>query len=178
MDNTEPKFFKKEYFFYGSHALKVKKLKSPFGEEVTINAEILLNAMIVGFLYNRKAPLDKSIDENTKVQGDKIFTMDQEMKFIFRIIMLLDEEYEPDKEKRIDKAFRYLGEDENDIKLVESYIRGGVDVLYEQLLENTQDKMGYVANLIDFVERVNTQFNSKIAEGRILQLCEEFNKAK
>ena len=48
--------------------------------------------------------------------------------------MLLDSEYEPDEQKRLDKAFRHLGQDE-DLDLFDQYVLGGVDVLYEKLIE-------------------------------------------
>lgn len=55
--------------------------------------------------------------------------------FNFRLIMLLDKQYEPDEDKRIDKAFRHMGENPADEERFDSYVRGGVDVLYEKLIE-------------------------------------------
>lgn len=41
----------------------------------------------------------------------------------------------PDEEKRIDKAFRHYGQDPADEERFDSYVRGGIDVLYEKLVE-------------------------------------------
>ena len=46
---------------------------------------------------------------NQNVMGDRVIYSQEELTFNFRIIMLLDKEYEPDEEKRIDKAFRHMG---------------------------------------------------------------------
>ena len=37
--------------------------------------------------------------------GDRVIYSQEELMFNFRLIMLLDKQYEPDEEKRIDKAF-------------------------------------------------------------------------
>ena len=56
--------------------------------------------------------------------------------FIYRLIMLLDKEHEADFNERINKAFRYYDSEKAvvDEELFESYVRGGVDVLYENCL--------------------------------------------
>ena len=62
--------FDKEYSFRGSHAEKVIKLTAVFDNNknklFNRNLDVYLIAPIVGFLYNRKADLDRS-GESTKI---------------------------------------------------------------------------------------------------------------
>ena len=51
-----------------------------------------------------------------------------------------DEEYEPDEEDRINKAFRVMGKDPKDMERFDSYVRGGVDVLYEKIIPRSDSE--------------------------------------
>ena len=112
--------------------------------------------------------LNKEAETNTA--SPKIYSQ-EELLFNFRLIMLLDEEYEPDEDKRIDKAFRHTGENPTDEERFDSYVRGGIDVLYEKLIEGATSPDDYVSRLYDFVEEFYDRFNSTIASDSILELC-------
>ena len=70
------------------------------------------------------------------------------IKINFRPIMLLDKNYEPNEERRMDKAFRYLADSQEDINLFESYIRGGIDVIYNKIIGTS----AYKEQIDDFME--------------------------
>ena len=131
----------------------------------------------MGFLYGRKSDLDDTKNPETNqiynqnVMGDRVIYSQEELLFNFRLIMLLDEEYEPDEDKRIDKAFRHTGENPTDEERFDSYVRGGIDVLYEKLIEGATSPDDYVSRLYDFVEEFYDRFNSTIASDSILELC-------
>lgn len=103
--------------------------------------------------------------------GDRVIYSQEELMFNFRLIMLLDKQYEPDEDKRIDKAFRHMGENPADEERFDSYVRGGVDVLYEKLIEGATDPEDYINNLFEFVEEFQDRFNSEVSNDDILQLC-------
>ena len=116
--------FDKQYRFKGRHAERVTELTNQFestaGTQVfNRNVDVLCNAPLIGFLYNRRADLDNTKNPttnevyNTNVMGDRVIYSSEEMLFNFRLIMLLDSAYEPDTQKRINKAFRkHTPEDE------------------------------------------------------------------
>ena len=85
--------------------------------------------------------------------------------------MLLDANYEPDEEKRIDKAFRHYGQDPADEEHFDSYVRGGIDVLYEKLVEGDNTPEAFANRLYKFIYEFNDRFNSEISSDDILQLC-------
>jgi len=174
--------FDKQYRFKGRHALRVDQLTGVFDEIskaklIDRNVDVYANAPLIGFLYGRTADLDDTKNPETgqvynqNVMGDRVIYSSDELQFNFRLIMLLDANYEPDVEKRIDKAFKRLGEDPSDEERFDSYVRGGVDVLYEKLIEGANNPEDYVNQLYEFVEEFNDRFNSEINPDDILRLC-------
>lgn len=158
--------FDKDYAFRGTHAIKVKKLTNEFDSNKNKlferNFDVYMLAPIVGLLYNIKADVDVSNTDEAKIAAGLIMKEKEHLMFNYRIILLLDEKYEPDFEKRIDKAFRHYADDnknQEDYKLYESYVRGGVDVIYEKLMVEIKNTDDYLENLYNFLEEVNLKFN-------------------
>lgn len=170
--------FDNEYSFRGRHALKVKKLTSQFDSNSTSqlfnrNIDIYIIAPVIGFLYNRKEPIDKTSNETAKIMGDRVIRSAEELKYNYRLIMLLDSKHESNLEERINKAFKYIGTEKavTDEELFEQYVRGGIDVLYEKLIETTTSSDDYINNLYDFMEDFDQKFNSTISCDNIDDLC-------
>jgi len=169
--------FNKEYSFKGTHAEKVNKLTSEFDKNknklFTRNFDVYMVAPIIGFLYGCKSDLDKGT-ETTKIFTEILVREEQNLKFNYRLIMLLDKENEPEFDERVNKAFRYYGSEEakGDEQLYECYVRGGVDVLYEKLIETANNPDDYLKNLYDFMEEFDERYNQSISAENILDLCQ------
>ncbi len=168
--------FDKQYRFTGSHANKVSELTSYFDEKskskiFARNLDVYINAPIIGFLYQRKAKKNSEGDIAAQnIFAEQMINSSDILKYNLRLIILLDKQYEPDKEKRIDKAFRHFGSEE-DLELFDSYVLGGVDVLYEKLIEGHGNPMEYINRMYDFMEDFHDKFNSDITRDEILKLC-------
>ena len=135
------------------------------------NYDVYLLAPIIGFLYQRKAEIDNTSDINpTKIFGDILIKNSDDLMFNYRLILLLDKQYEPDSEKRIDKAFRGI-KNEADEALYESYVRGGVEVLYEKLMKGVNSPDDYVNRLYDFLEEFDERYNQNIDMESVLEKC-------
>ena len=176
--------FDGQYRFKGRHAQRVDKLTSVFDSSGRAklfdrNIDIYINAPLIGFLYGRTADLDNTKNPDTgevyneNIMGDRVINSSEELMFNFRLIMLLDEKYEPDADKRIDKAFRYMGKDPADEQRFESYVRGGVDVLYEKLIEGATEPEDYINRLADFVADFQDKFNSELSNNELMELCRQ-----
>lgn len=174
--------FDKQYRFKGRHAVRVDKLTGVFdniskAKLFERNVDVYTNAPLIGFLYGRLAePDDEKNPENGQiynqnVMGDRVIYSQEELMFNFRLIMLLDAGYEPDVQERINKAFRHMGEDPADEERFDSYVRGGVDVLYEKLIEGADSPNDYVTKLYEFLDEFQERFNSSINSDNILSLC-------
>ena len=72
---------------------------------------------------------------------------------------------------RLDKAFRRFGTDGVDLQWFDAYVLGGVDVLYEKLVDGSTDPVEYVNRMYDFIEEFNERFNEGITSKDILDLC-------
>lgn len=169
--------FDKEYSFKGTHADKVVKLTAKFDDKNSIfkrNLDVYMMAPIVGFLYQRKSESNNDGEQKTtKIFPEQLISNRDDLAFNYRLIMLLDNNYEPDIEKRIDKAFRDYNSDRaaEDEKLFESYVLGGVDVLYEKIIGSANNAEAYMSNLYDFMEDMDERYNQTIDANHIEELC-------
>ena len=174
--------FDKPYRFHGSHAKKVRELTSIFDGDSKAQffrfaKETYAFAPLVGFLYNRRADLDHlknpetSEEYDVNVMAEQVLSVNEDLTFHFCLIMLLDSAYEQDEDKRIDKAFRYVGKDPADEARFDEYVRGGVDVLHEKLIEGPGDPESYVSRLFDFVEDIQERYNAGVDTNALMKIC-------
>ena len=167
--------FDKEYAFRGKHSKMVQDLTKKFdiknNQFFQRNYDVYLLAPIIGFLYQRKAEIDNDTTINpTKIFGDILIKNSDDLMFTYRQIMLLDKQYEPSSEIRIEKAFRGI-KNEEDEALYESYVRGGVEVLYEKLMDGVTSPDDYVNRLYDFLEEFDERYNQNIDMEKVLENC-------
>ncbi len=166
--------FDKEYSFKGTHAERVIKLTAKFDDKNQLfnrNLDVYIMAPIIGFLYQRKSELNTG--ETTKIFTQQLTSAYDDLLFNYRLIILLDMNHEPDMDERINKAFRYYGSEKAkmDEELYELYVRGGVDILYEKLIEQSRTPEDYLKNLYDFLEEIDERYNQEISTDRIKELC-------
>ena len=95
-----------------------------------------------------------------------------DIMFVFRTILLLDEKNQPDVSERIKKALgnNFSKEDE---ELFYSYMRGGVDILYEKIIDNATLPSDFVTNLYDFLDEINAREGSVDVDA-IKAYCSKF----
>lgn len=170
--------FNKEYSFKGKHAEYVIGLTSPIDKGsnklFNRNLDVYILAPIVGFLYNRRAPVDKESNKETKIFGDILMKNGTTLKYNFKLIMLLADVDKVPVEERINRAFRYNEHAEQMAgceDLYEQYVRGGVEVLYEKLVHNVVETDDYLKRLYDFLEEVKDRWNDETSFDDILDLC-------
>jgi hypothetical protein len=180
--------FQGQYWFRGTHADKVKKLTAEFdshdggsfsGEKELIKHpklfqyvhEVYQLAPVVGFLYKRKADENRENGSDISIFAEQMSTWKEVFQFNYNLIMLLDAEHEADFDARVDKAFRHYGTEKAlpDEALYESYVRGGIDVLYEKLIEPATSPDDYTKNLYEFMEEFENRYGQSAEE--VLDLC-------
>lgn len=170
--------FDKEYSFKGTHAEKVNKLTAKFDEKNQLfkrNLDVYMMAPIVGFLYQRKAEPNNGdgSQKPTKIFPQQLIENGDDLAFTYRLILLLDKKNADSIDERVDKAFRQFNspQAENDEKLYEQYVLGGVEVLYEKLIESATNTEDYLKNLYDFMEEMDDRYNQSIDVDQISELC-------
>lgn len=172
--------FDKQYRFTGSHAAMVNSLTSVFDEKskaklFSRNLDVYINAPMIGFLFGRKGKKNNQAEiANQSIFPEQLIDNAENLKYIYQLIMLLDKEHEPEQEKRLDKAFRQsVGYVESDMALFDEYVLGGVEVLYEKLIEGSTEPGEYINRLYDFLEDFYLKFNEDISVDEILTLCKK-----
>ena len=179
--------FDKNLTFVGRHADYLRKLcpSKLAGEQglqrstfFTSNLEAIPAAAIVGFLYNRRSPEDKS---NDKIPKNNIFLeqlnkKSEQLELDYRIIMLLHDKEHISSEERINRAFRYDRDEEKRAigdEVYFSYMRGGIDVLYEKLLKGSTTTEEDVNRLFEFMMEFRNLFYQKVSMDEIFTMCNE-----
>ena len=146
--------FDKDIIFKGTHGEKVIRLTAKFDEKNQLfkrNLDVYFMAPIVGFLYQRKADCNNGdgSQKTTKIFASDVMKYADDMLFNYRLLILLDKKNTTDIETRVDKVFRYYNSDrtKDDEKIFDQYVLGGVDVLYEKLIESARGAEDYLNNL-------------------------------
>lgn len=170
--------FDKEYSFKGTHADKVNKLTAKFDDKNQLfkrNLDVYIMAPIVGFLYQRKAEPDNGdgTQKPTKIFAEQLINNTDNLAFNYRLIMLLDKKNAETANERVDKAFRNYNslQAQSDEELYEQYVLGGVDVLFEKLIETARNTEDYLKNLYDFMEEMDERYNQTIDLDQTGELC-------
>ena len=174
--------FDKPYRLRGIHAQKARELVATF--DTTSRAQFFKAAKdlyafapLVGFLYSCRAKLDHTKSQETgeeldyNIMAEQVLSVQEDLMFHFCLIMLLDSEYEPNEEARIDKSFRYVGKITEDEMRFDEYVRGGIDVLHEKLIEGGGAPEDYVRRLYDFLDEIQERYNAEVDIDSLMKLC-------
>jgi hypothetical protein len=161
--------FNGDYSFRGIHAEKVIELTAAFDEKGNKlffrNLDVYLIAPIIGFLYGKKSELDNS-GKTTNILFAAMSKETTTLLFNYRLIMLLDKNNEQDFDQRVEKAFRDYGTEKakQDEELYESYVRGGIDLLYEKLISTASKPEDYLKNLYIFMDEFEKLYGQNTEE--------------
>lgn len=141
--------------------------------------DIYINAAIIGFQYNRKGELDTSDtykDKKTTIFVEQVLGEKSSLEFIYRLIMLLDNKKESTLENRITRAFRddsltdVTDNHNENMKVFTAYVLGGIEVLYEKIIEKGATEQDFMKNAYEFVKEQNLSFTDKCADDILEEL--------
>lgn len=156
--------FDGDYTLTGKHATCTKYLYESGVFKRYI--DVYMNGAIFGFLYGRKAERDTTTNDRGRIYADAFATERSRCDFIFRLIMLLDETQNCTAQERIDRAFREdsLGGEAKDRnqELFHSYVRGGIEVLFEIFAEGCTSRDDFVTKMYEVV----TDFEEELEGGK------------
>ena len=135
--------------------------------------DVYINAAIVGFRYNRKQPKDKSTafkDQKSTIFAEQMIKEGSTLEFIYRLILLLENSNSNSLEDRINRAFRddsledISGRHKENMELFNSYVLGGIEILYEKLLETGATREDYMKNAYKFMKEQELAFTKPKAD--------------
>ena len=161
--------FENDYTFYGKHAtylkyLAVKNASENPSEDASSSARIFeryidvyMNAAIWGLLYGRTAEKDNSTDDRARIYADAFVREQHDCVFLYRLVLLLDKTSDISSTERVDRAFRYDSQKEkkkefnDNMELFHSYVRGGIEEMYEQFTDGCTNREDYVTKIFEIV---------------------------
>ena len=117
---------------------------------------VYMVAPIIGMLNGRKGqydPADNSKDTAGILANVQIKNASK-LKYIYRLIMLLDDSEGLSDEEKINRAFREDGNEEavkKGMELYRAYFFGGLEVLYETFVLGCITEDDYIRKMFDFV---------------------------
>lgn len=118
-------------------------------------------AAIVGLRIGRKLEEDNSTENKRTVQLDAISSCKLTLTKIMRLVILFDDSDGSTPEKRLQAAFK-IPESEDVYKkymnLFNSYVRGGIEYLYEQIIISPVDidddyQAGGISNILSLLKK-------------------------
>lgn len=186
--------FDNDIYIYGEHADMLKELTAPIDAEGKVslferNVDVYIIAPLIGCLYGERSSIRKIENDKTKRITINFSTVSREkstLEFVYKLVMLLDKkydfktkkyifkfEYESPVEDRLNSAFRNVGENQDDIERFDAYVRGGIDVLHRNLIDQDVRADEIIANLFDFCHEFQENYNEKIDFDNLRKLLNE-----
>ncbi len=174
--------------FIGRHAQEIRELapsKLAGGQaqqDQTIFSryvDILPVAVVLGFLCHRRSSVDDTTGaaaSATNILLEQVNQVRGSLEFAYRLVLLLHDKEHLSLQTRMDRAFRY----DSDAKkraagdvIFFDYMRGGIDLLYENLLAETASTEEDVKNLYVFIREIHDLYAKDVSIDDILALCNE-----
>ena len=119
---------------------------------------------LIGYQYSRKGKMGSAADGDVGILAEQIIKRSQELKYVYQILMLVDEESEPDEEKGIYRDFNFYEKTDEDkamvavnMRIFNEYFIGGVEVLYEQFVKECIDRDQYLLKMYQFTKKFNEE---------------------
>lgn len=153
--------FMEDYLFAGSHEEKARKLTSEIdnasGAKIFSSAiELYMAAAVVGAYYKKKSCREKG-EKTLRIMQNQFTNHYEKLMFIYKLVMLSNSDLKLEPIDKINNAFRYRENEEN-IKVFEEYMLGGVDILYDKLFVSTntsyEDFLASLNGLLSEFEKI------------------------
>lgn len=151
--------FNSDIFVRGKHATYLKYLsktteKNDRKEKVAGVFEraidVYMTAPVIGLVFGKRVEEDKTSTDSVKLFADVVIREQTNLESILRTVILVDNSYGLTPDEKIEKAFRAPETLEN-MQLFNSYLRGGIEWLYEQFTEGATTKDEYLAKIYEIV---------------------------
>lgn len=140
-ENRVYEYFRtEEVFFTGKHRNYVdalwtqNKIKESYVERLI---DIYMMSVAIGLRTGRKAEEDRVDEQKRTIQTKQLNDNISTLMNLMRMVLILDESRNLSVEQRIEEAFRIpetFEEYKRNMDLFNSYARGGIEILYEELI--------------------------------------------
>ena len=177
--------FDKVVVFTGKHANYIRALAQGINRTDSkrdwpfkMNYQVLITAPLLGRLHHRSSPKDYNKDiPEAKIFVEQLLSNIDQLELIYRTIVLLEKKDTVPLQERMNRAFRYDRDEEKRSvgdEIFNGYVRGGIEILYEQLIEGNEKETREesIHRLSDFVCACS-QYGRKDDPEWIYKFCKE-----
>lgn len=165
--------FENDYTITGIHATHIKYLVNE-AKVFTRYIDVYMTAAIIGYLHGRLEKKDTSSQDRARIYADAFATERLNCDFIYRLILLLDETLDLSPQQRLDRAFRDNFQKESEhaqnMDLFNSYVFGGIKVLYEQFVDGTTNRDDYINKIYDIIVKFKQEMEGIDYESKLKDL--------
>lgn len=163
--------FDKDIQIRGRHATYWKALSKTPGNapDASLNfkvfnryIDVYMLAPIIGLINSRKGfhdPLDDSKD-TAGMLAEVLIKNQSKLKYIYRLIVLLDDTSDITQEQRINRAFREENNEESTaegMRTFNEYFLGGLEVLHEEFVQSCTTDDDFINRIYSFVEEFKNE---------------------
>jgi hypothetical protein len=161
--------FDRDYQLKGKHATYAKYLRDT-ARVFKRHIDVYMIGAIMGFLHGRQLPEDNTSKDDVMMFADVFIRENAKCEFIYRMLMLLDETTSLTLDQRANRAFRDDTDEQamvNNMELFNSYVRGGIEYLYNKFYEDCVTQDDYINKVYEVVDRFKNDIEGKSYEDLI-----------
>lgn len=184
----DAEMFENDFTITGKHASYLKFLAKKNAQEDSSEGaknaamiferyiDVYMNAAIWGLLYNQTADIDNKSKDRARIYADAYARERDNCVFLYRLVMLLEEKTDASQQERIDRAFRYdVQPDKSEelkkcIDLFNSYVRGGIEIMYEKLTDGCSTRDDYITRIYELMSQFKLELDGTSYEKEIENL--------
>jgi hypothetical protein len=167
--------FEGDYTINGKHATYIKFLVND-AKLFDRYIDVYMNGAIFGLLYNRVSGKDNTSQDRARIYADAFSTCREDCVFLYRLVLLLDENAKISTDERIDRTFRYDADAKDadklatNMELFNSYALGGVEVLYEKLTDGCATQDDYITKSYELMASFSEEIKGIPYEEKLASL--------
>lgn len=116
--------------------------------------DVYIAGVTIGLVKKLKSSTNNSVEDSANILASAVITEQSRLKILYRIMQLIDNTSLTSDEK-IDLAFRYDADEEyvkRGMELFNSYARGGIEWIYDEITKNATTNDDYLENLANLVK--------------------------
>lgn len=192
MSDDRPRLFENDYTINGEHATWLKFLAKknarddnepddPQAAKIFERyIDVYMNAAVWGIRYRRRAKIRPSKDK-ASIRADAFNRERETCIFLYRLVMLLDDSENLSQTERIDRAFRYdtlpdkADELKKNLELFHDYVRGGIDLMYEQFTGGCHTREDYLEKTFNVMTEFKAELDGIDYSAEIDKLMKQFS---
>ena len=123
--------------------------------------DVYMAAAIIGAVKNIRANKDTTSSDSAKLLAEQVIKENKRLKLLYRMVLVTDTSSGMNEEERVDFVFRSTKNEDiaKGMAIFESYVRGGIEWLYETITDGATSEDQYLENLYKLINEYNNLYH-------------------